>query len=201
MLENLKSLRNDMEQSGWSITSFIFPFKNASYIVLVKRFVGKEKPKSKYALVKLEFMNKNDLNDVLSVEANRKYLLGDIKVIRKYFGIKYSDNIGDAMKWFYNSLGTYIPFKVNNEFSDSEIKVMIQSLSNSDSEDPNKIYCIGVRRNPIGQKRSAFNSDKTKLLRKSLFSYFENDISISFCYSQNKNEEKNDKEILVNFAN
>jgi len=46
---------------------------------------------------------------------------------------------------------------------------MVRSLSNSDSEDPNKIYCTKVRRNPVGNKRNEFNADKTKLLRGALF--------------------------------
>lgn len=57
---------------------------------------------------------------------------------------------------------------------------MIQSLSKSDSEDPSKIYCNKVRRNPNNGHRSEFNADKTKLLRPSLYTYFSNDESISF---------------------
>lgn len=45
---------------------------------------------------------------------------------------------------------------------------VVQSLSKSDSEDPSKIYCNKVRRNPNNGYRSEFNADKTKLLRPSL---------------------------------
>ena len=40
MLENLKSLKEDMKNNGWTICSFIFKYKNKNYIVLVKRFIG-----------------------------------------------------------------------------------------------------------------------------------------------------------------
>ena len=49
---------------------------------------------------------------------------------------------------------------------------VVQSLSKSDSEDPSKIYCNKVRRNPNNGYRSEFNADKTKLLRPSLYTYF-----------------------------
>ena len=62
---------------------------------------------------------------------------------------------------------------------------MIKSLSKSDSEDPNKVYCYKVRRNPKGQMRSFFNADKT----------------ISFCYSADQNDENDDATILYNFSN
>ena len=42
-LENLKFLKQDMINKGWSICSFLFRYKEVEYIVLVKRFVGIEK--------------------------------------------------------------------------------------------------------------------------------------------------------------
>ena len=75
---------------------------------------------------------------------------------------------------------------------------MVSSLSKS--ENPNKIYCIGLRRNIKGS-RSEYNKDKTKLLRPTLFQKFKNNKDISFCYSENKEKEKTDIEILENFNN
>ena len=48
--------------------------------------------------------------------------------------------------------------------------------------------------------RTLFNADKTKLRRESLFNYFKDDKSISFCYSTDKNEENDDATILYNFS-
>lgn len=42
MLNNLKSLKDDMNAKGWTICSFTFRHKAINYIVLVKRFVGEE---------------------------------------------------------------------------------------------------------------------------------------------------------------
>lgn len=43
ILDNLKALKDDMVCKNWTICSFIFNYKSIEYIVLVKRFVGKEK--------------------------------------------------------------------------------------------------------------------------------------------------------------
>lgn len=77
---------------------------------------------------------------------------------------------------------------------------MLSSLSLSDKEDPNKIYCIGVKRNPKGKRRTAFNEGKIKLLRVDLFNIFKDDETISFCYSTKKEEEKETSCIIKNFS-
>lgn len=200
MLEKLKSLKEDMKNNGWTICSFIFKYKNKDYIVLVKRFVGSVKRISEYALVKLEFMKENDLTDLLEVEANSNGLLIDAKILREYFGIDYSNNLGDIINQFSNKLGDSIPKNIKMNISDIEKQAMVRSLSISDSEDPEKIYCTMVRRNPEGKKRSEFNSDKTKLLRSELFKYFKDDESISFCYSKEPEKENNDVTIFKNFS-
>lgn len=196
MLENLVKLKNDMQAKKWTICSFIFLYKGIEYIVLIKRSVGKEVRESQYALVKLHFMKSNNLSDELIVEAHSKGLLTDAKTLRKYFGIEWSENLGDILKQFTTKLGRAIPVEVPVTISDIQKKAMVYSLSKSDSEDPSKIYCTGTRRNPEGQKRSEFNADKTKLLRKNLFDKLLNDETISFCYSADQTKEKSDSEIL-----
>lgn len=200
MLKNLKLLKDEMKNKGWTICSFIFSYKNTRYIVLVKRFVGNEIRNDKYALVKLQFMKESDLNDSLEIEANSNKLIADAQMLREYFGINYSNNIGDILKQFTLQFGNSIPTEVKDTISELEKKAMVHSLSLSDSEDPEKIYCTKVRRNPQGHKRSEFNTDKTKLLRRSLFEHFKDDNSISFCYSKEKNDEKDDVTILKNFS-
>ncbi|MCP1102334.1 hypothetical protein M2454_001791 [Aequitasia blattaphilus] len=203
ILDNLKALKDDMVSKKWTICSFIFNYKEIEYIVLVKRFVGAEKRISDYALVKLHFMKSADLKDDLEVEANSNGLLIDSKKLRQYFGIEYQENLGDVLRQFTERLGNEIPPSVPDSDSVSQIekKAMVQSLSKSDSEDPNKIYCTKVKRNPNQGQRSEFNSDKTKLLRESLFEHFRNNSEISFCYSLDAEKENNDAAILRNFAN
>lgn len=200
MLSNLNKLKNDMVEKKWTICSFIFRYKSTSYIVLVKRFVDKVKRINQYALVKINFMKCGNLSDELEVEANSSMLLVDAKSLRQCFGIEYRENLGDILKQFTETFGRAIPMKISDNISDEERRAMVKSLSISDSEDPNKIYCYKIRRNPNGGKRSDFNSDKTKLLRPILYRKFENDPSISFCYSDDPLKKNDDKTILCNFS-
>jgi len=199
-LSNLKTLKDDMVSKEWTICSFIFEYNKIEYIVLVKRFVGKEERENKYSLVKLHFMKSNDLSDGLQVEANSRSLIVDAKKLREYFGIKYSDNWGDILCQFTERLGKVIPQLMPDIKSDIERIAMVNSLSHSDSEDPKKIYCNGVRRNPNGGKRSEFNADKTKLLRGPLFKYFRYEPNVSFCYFAEPSMENDDATILLNFS-
>lgn len=200
LLSNLKSLKDDMVSKEWTICSFIFEYKKIEYIVLVKRFVRTEKRVNQYALVKLHFMKSNDLSDDLQVEANLRNLIVDAKTLRFYFGIEYSNNMGDILCQFTKRLGNVIPQIVPDTVSDIERKAMVNSLNRSDSEDPNKIYCNKVKRNPNGGQRSEFNADKTKLLRESLFKHFYNEPNVSFCYFAEQSMENDDATILKNFS-
>lgn len=201
-LQNLKLLKEDMARKDWTICSFFFSYKNTKYIVLVKRFVGKETRKSEYALVKLHFMKAQNILDDFIVEANVSRLICEVKALREYFGIAYAENLGDIINQFSKQLGQTIPNQINDpeQVTEIEKEALVRSLSNSDSEDPNKIYCFSVKRNRDGETRTEFNSDKTKILRKNLYKVFENDLSISFCYSSEKNKEKSDSEICANFT-
>lgn len=200
MLSNLKLLNDDMKNKGWIITSFTFRYKTVNYIVLVKRFLSEEKKGNKYSLVKLEFMKENNLEDSLLVEANSNQIFVDAKIFREYFGIAYVPNLGDIFKQFYGIFGKSIPSIIKIVNTDFEKAAMVKSLSISDSEDPTKIYCTNVRRNPEGQKRSVFNSDKTKILRPRLYEYFKDEESISFCYSNDECKNNDDPTILKNFS-
>lgn len=200
LLSNLKELKNDMVNKDWTICSFIFEYKEIEYIVLVKRFVGTEKRENQYALVKLHFMKTNDLRDDMQVEANSSRLIIETQTLREYFGIEYTDNLGNILQQLTKRLGDVIPKNVPECISDIERTAMVRSLSRSDSEDPNKIYCNKVKKNPNGGQRSVFNADKTKLLRTSLFEYFRNEPNISFCYYADPAMENDDKTILRNFS-
>lgn len=200
LLSNLKELKDDMVNKNWTICSFIFRYKRIQYIVLVKRFVGTEKRVNEYALVKLHFMKYNDIKDDMQVEANSSRLIIEAKKLREYFGIEYKENLGDVLKQFTEQFGKVIPKYVPDEVSDTEKAAMVQSLSISDNENQNKIYCNRVKRNSDGGQRSEFNADKTKLLRPSLFEYFCNEPNISFCYYIDPAKENDDATILRNFS-
>lgn len=200
MLEDLKLLKVDMEKHDWITSSFLFFYKNVEYVVLAKRFLRKETKKNPYALLKIQFMRADNLSNDLACEANSRQLFMDVKAVREYFGIKFAANLGDILKEFRKYFGQYIPAHVRREITDLEKNVKVRSLSLSDSENPNRIYCMSVKRNADGKKRSEYNSNKTRVLRSALYEKFKDDETISFCFSINPEDERSDKKILEGFA-
>ena len=199
-LENLRLLKAEMEKNDWIICSFLFSYKRIEYAVLVNRFTEKEKKKDRYALVKLQFIDINKPSKSLVVEANSKCLIIDTKTLRAFFNIEYGENLGDILKQFTQYLGNNIPSQIPKEYSEIEKRLMVISLSKSDSEDSDKVFCFNIKRNPNGGRRTQYNSDKTKILRPNLFKFFSNDTNISFLYSSDRLKEKDDNYILKNFA-
>lgn len=182
----------------------MFEYKNIRYIVLIKLYL-KDEVKPQYALLKLHFMRENDFHYDLEIPANVSKLKTEAKTLREFFGIAFSSNLGDILYQFAENLGKHIPTKIPKITTDNEKRAMVYSLSQSDAEDPNKIYCFKVRRNPIKidgtlGKRSPFNDNKTRLLRKDLYQKLGTDDTLSFCYSSNPLDEKSDEEIILNWT-
>ena len=201
VFENLKLLKQDMESKDWIIDSFDFRYKQQKYIVLVKLFEQDEKT-PEYALLKLEFLKENDFSEKLSIYVNSVKLFTDAKTLREFFGIKYSNNLGDVLFQFSKTFSEFIPTEVIENKNELHKEVMCNSLSESDSEDPRKIYCFSVRRNPGKEngkhgKRSPFNDNKTRLRRPELYELLGVDKTLSFRYSMNPDDKKTDEEIVI----
>ena len=200
IFDNFRLLKKDMEENGWVIEAFPFKYKSIDYIVLIKLYQKDDIKKDKYALLEVEFLKKNDINDNLTVLANTCKLITDAQTLREYFGIKWSKNIGDILHQFSEQFANFIPSKFNS-LKTEEFKVaMVRSLSKSDSQDPSKIYCYSVHRNASGGMRTAFNDNKSRLLRSKLHFKFKDDKTVSFYYSSNSEREKNDAQIISNFS-
>lgn len=123
-----------------------------------------------------------------------------LKTLRTYFEIEFFLNLGDILSQFADRFNEFIPVKVPKSYFNDQKKAMVASLSKSNSEDSNKIYCFAVKRNAKGSKKIEFNGNKAHLLRSFLFENYKNDDSISFCFSNNKEDERTDSEIMQFFS-
>ncbi|PEX07129.1 hypothetical protein COD78_18115 [Bacillus cereus] len=204
IFSNLKDLKNDMVDKAWCIDSFVFKYKQQEYIVLVKLYMEDEKV-PKFALLKLEFLKRNNILDKLITPANAVTFLIDAKTLRNYFGIPFGINVGDAIQSFYQQFSNFIPKKVNTDKA-ADLKVaMIASLSESDKDDPNKIYCYSVKRNSVKSngeygKRSPYNDNKARILRPTLYEKLKTEIHVSFNFSTDPNKHEEDGTILFNWS-
>ena len=73
--ENLKELKTDMEDKGWSIESFLFHYKEVQYVVLVKLYDEQKEKKPQYALVKMEFVDEN--NNSITIPTNSRGFMNE----------------------------------------------------------------------------------------------------------------------------
>jgi hypothetical protein len=199
IFENFRLLKENMENERWIIEAFNFEYKTTKYIVLVKLYLENE-DRPKFALLKTEFLKENNFEENLTVAVNTNRFIIEVKTLREFFGIGYSENLGDILRQFYKYFSNFIPTTLNRSKTTHLQLAMLDSLSKSDSEDPNKKYCYGIKRNPKGELRTIYNDNKTKILRPKLYKAFENDNTISFCYTKDSLKEKTDEDIILNFS-
>ena len=200
VFENFKLLKADMIAKGWVIEAFPFNYKSRDYIVLAKLYeIGEKKPP--YALMKVEILKSENINERLVSAVNTNGFIIEAKLLREFFNIEYGENLGDILSQFNEHFAQFIPAQVTLGKTPQIEEAMIASLSKSDSQDPKKLYCYGVRRNPAGEKRTPFNDNKTRLLRPTLYPEFSGDQSISFCYSIDIRDHKTDAVIIQDFSN
>lgn len=202
---NFGDLVGDMTENDAFITSFSFKYKDADYICIVYRF-DKDKgfvKKDKYAFVSVEFYRNYNLDTPLKIELNRRTFCyttrKDETFVAQYFGIDFSDFYRKEWVEFHSVLGKAIPVKINIHCSEKEKRFQLEFYSKKCGESSDKLYCYGVRRNNIERQRRLFNLEKTRLLRPSLFNWFKQDHHISFLYSENPAQEKDDATILKQF--
>lgn len=200
VFESFKLLKTDMVANGWVIEAFPFNYKNRDYIVLAKLYEDGEK-KPKYALMKVEILKSEKINERLVSAVNANGFMTEAKLLRAFFDIEYGENLGNLLSQFNEYFAQFIPTHVSLGKSPHVEEAMVISLSKSDSQDPNKRFCYGVMRNSDGRQRTPFNDNKTRLLRPTLYPEFSSDLSISFCYSTDANDHKSDAVIIQNFSN
>ncbi|QWH15279.1 hypothetical protein EXW38_28985 (plasmid) [Bacillus mycoides] len=197
-LANLKALRDDMKSKDENFDILKFQYKKRNYFVIVEVFKRDEKPR--YALAKLIFLRANNVADKFETWAQSNgFYKNDTEKTIKFFGIEYG-NIGTMFQSLYTALGEVIPKSFNKERKDERDNktALTEHVITSDPKDPNKKYCFGVGR--TRGNRSAYNAEKTKLLKPELYEALGKYKELSFFYSTDKSEEKDSATIIANFT-
>lgn len=118
-----------------------------------------------------------------------KRFVGTEKRVNKYALVKLhfikSKNLDDDLQVEANSSGILIDARQLREYFEIEYNENLGDILQE------FIERLGT---------FEFNADKTKLLRPSLYTYFSNDESISFCYYSDERMENDDETILKNFS-
>lgn len=203
IINNIGALKQNLRENGWHMTAFEFQYKRIEYDVLFEDLDNLKK-KERKASVRLTFIDTFQPNRIYSVEANQYQMFFTPKEFREYFGIKYSPNLGDVFKQFYDRFIDFVPAAANEHLNDRQNNEIDRALAQNGTRDPNAIYCYDARR--LGKRdgnqmhRSIFISNLTKRKKPNLYAHFERETTITFFFSPDPTKELSTIEIINNFA-
>lgn len=203
-LNNLKVLRKEMIVHEKAVIVFRFIYKKIAYFIAVCLLTEEDRKKTEaeYALVRLCFMKANNINDFLDCYANSVKITAGLTELRNFLGVEYQE---DGIAWkngFLDFLGKKIPTVVSIP-SASEQDVIMRTICRHENRDPNKIYRYYMFRNgkENGKQkhRTEYNGQLASIRFPVLYPRFRNDKTISFAFTDDKEAEKSEEEIIWNF--
>lgn len=198
--QNLISLLGDMEEKGWIVDSFPFTYNKVNTVVVVILYKEGEHKPSKYAKIKVRFVLRHNVSECLKGWADFWEVKCDVSAFCRFWNI-HDRGVGRALFDEFNEyFAKFIPLKkIEKKTDDVERRIL---GGYSEGNDPLAVYCYDVRRNGKKEngtlnKRSIENSNKARTLRPTLFSYYKDDLNLSFFFSRNPDDEKTDEEIMT----
>lgn len=202
--ENLKLLLNDMEKKEWVIDSFSFKYNDIDVIAILKRYKEKEKKPNEYAKAKLEFIERENINN--SINAYIDFYEVHFENANRFIEFFNIENKNGGRNLFLN-FATYFTQIIPKEkiiHKNDQVERRILG-SRAEGNNINAIYCFDVRRNGINEngnlnKRSIENSNKVNVLRPKLYELYKDDSNLSFFFSENEEDELSDEIIISNIA-
>ncbi|WP_298987222.1 DUF6037 family protein [uncultured Campylobacter sp.] len=201
--ENLKSLLRDMENRNLVIASFRFQY-NINTSVILKRYRDEQTKPNEYAKVWLKFIDWEDTNNTIEAYADffEVYFRTTEEFI-EFFNIQNRGAMRDIFLDFSNHFARFIPTEWRRPNNDIERHLL---GGYAEGNNPNAIYCFDVRRNGIDRNgnpntRSIENSNKAYILRPNLYALYKDDTNLSFFFSDNIEDERQDREIIRMVAN
>lgn len=203
IINNIGYLKQDLRDKGWHMTAFLFNYKGTEYDILFEDIDNLSK-KNKYASVKLTFIDIAHPNRTYAVEANQYKAIFQPREFRDFFGIGYSDNLGNIFNQFFERLLIFIPATVPLNLNERQNNEIDRCLAQNGNRNPNAIYCYDARR--LGKRedtqlhRSVFITNLTKRRKPDLYEYFENEHMVTFFYSPNPEDELSTTDIINKFT-
>lgn len=192
LLEKIPLLLKSLRENKWHLTVFEITYKK-KYIVVFEDM--KELPhKDVYYSAKLTFIKDDGSDEELVVFANACRMNISLRDFAKYFELEGDSSYQEFIKDFYVLFNNQMPESfqpISNEHKEKAVRVLNAYESN------NGTCCYDARRNLMPNSnteykmRSIFNTEKTKILRPSLFSKIGSDVHISFYYRENDDLDDN----------
>lgn len=202
IVNNIGYLKQDLRDNGWHMTAFLFEYKDTEYDVLFEDIDNLSK-NNKYASVKLTFIDIDHPNRTYSLEANQSKIFFQPKEFRTFFGIEYSDNLGNIFAQFFKRFLTFVPATVPLNLNERQNNEIDRCLAQNGNRNSNAIYCYDARRlgirNGSQLHRSVFITNLTKRRKPDLYKYFADEPTVTFYYSPNAEDELSTIDIINRF--
>lgn len=202
ILNNIGKLRADLIKNGYHMTAFEFRY-NGTYDVLFENNDNLDKRDNPYASVILTFIDTDNFDRRYTIEANQIRLFFNPKDFREFFKIKFSNNLGNVFRQFFDKFVAIVPSTVPERLNQRQNNAIDRCLAQRGGHNPDAIYCYDARRlskrNEKQMYRSIFISNLTQRKKPELYEYFKNEPTVTFYYSPNREDELTDKQIIEKF--
>lgn len=205
-LKNLRELRQSMFNNEVAVAIFDFIYKSKKYYIAVCLLTDEDKRKAsaKYALVRLCFIDADNVENYLDCYAHSNGILVGLTELRKFLNVPYQK---DGFEWentFYKYLGSIIPINISHCLQDKK-DIALNVICRHEGRDPNRTYRLsmilnGKDENGNQKYRTAYNAQLASFKFSNLYPRFKNQRVISFGFTDDADNEKSEEEVLANFV-
>lgn len=205
-LRNLRPLRDNMRETEQAVTVFDFHYNNNDFFVAVCLLTEREltNPNHKYDLVRLCFMQADNVANYLDCYANSRNITAGLTELRHFLDVEYQVDGFGWLGGFLHYLGRHIPEEVP-PLNIHTRQVALNTVCRNEGRDPNRTYRWSMIRNPKDENgkqhyRTEYNAQLASFKFPNLYPRFQEDRTISFGFIDNPDNEKTEEEILNNFT-
>ncbi len=203
-LSNLKLLRQDMQSKQIAVTLLMYQYNNVNCYIAVCLLTEEEKITAHkyYPLVRLRFIDVNNLERYIDCYANSNGLSSGIRELREFFHIQYQSDLRSWIISFYQHLGKRIPVQCP-PLNEEHTTIILNTICDHEKRDPNRTYRHHIFRN--GKRdgkqlhRTEYNSQLASFKFPKIYPSFKNDTTISFAFTSSPENEVSEEKALYNF--
>ena len=202
-----------MEQEEIAIFPCQVTYKSRHYIALIRQ-LEENKKYQEYDFAYIRFINLANTSETLEVLVNDFGFHSEIKGNEKcltsqliaFFDIESKPGkYGTGFQTLYSSLSSQFPTHYTPIQPRFNTYVLDEIGRHSPDNAANKIYCnhvrrLGKKRNGEQMHRSSYNSQKANIQCHEVYQQLKKDRTLSFCFYEDESMQKNDAEILNQFA-
>lgn len=186
-----KHLRERMFEFHFNMYPFAFNYRENSFFVAAYILTEEERLVCpQYALFRLQFMKRQNLDDTYELYMNSRGILGfNPTELRNYFGIKFDPNGYGFMDAFCNALRTQCPPDVEPIENGELVRVERHSLCRKFNLDPEHCYRLAIMRLPKPKQRDANRYQLALRVFPHASRQYEDALDVTYRFTDNPDEE------------